>query len=135
MTHFQSVDKIGNKAATVPRNLGAAGPPAGAAAAPCQFILSGDEAVARRARYCGAPAAPGSAYCARHRALCAIRPDSVEGGRLVRRLRREAEQVPAPPEEYAYLSDVAVAELDSADEPRDIAACLDIPPDRGTAGE
>jgi hypothetical protein len=96
----------------------------------CRFVISGDDAAPGRPRFCDRPALPSSAYCAAHRALCSVPLCSAAGARLLRRLRQEPGRFAEPPEELAYLASVAVAELDSADGPADIAACLDIAPDR-----
>ena len=82
---------------------------------------------ANAGRYCGAPTLPGSAYCARHHSLCLLAPASPEGGRAIRQFERDARQPPPVPVELAYLASVAVPEeLDSADEPRDLAGCIDL---------
>jgi hypothetical protein len=90
----------------------------------CMFSL----AAGAGPRFCGAPALPGSAYCRHHHRLCLIEPGSVAAGRAIRDLEREAARSATVPDELAFLASVAVAELDSADEPRDIAACLDLVP-------
>lgn len=78
---------------------------------------------------CSAPALPGSAYCATHRRLCVIDPASGDGVRARRALDREARRPSAVPPEFAYLLGQFLPELESDDEPRDIAGCIDIVPD------
>lgn len=88
----------------------------------CRFIDDG-----RGVDYCGAPTLPGSAYCGRHHRLCRLSPESTEGGRAIRAFERDAREPPALPAELAHLASVAVPEeLDSADEPRDLAGCIDL---------
>jgi len=43
--------------------------------------------------------------------------------------------VAAPPRDLAFLTSVAVAELDSADEPLDLRGCLDVAPRRKAVEE
>jgi hypothetical protein len=81
-------------------------------------------------RICGARCLPGAAYCARHHALCAIAPDSPEGGKMAREFERAAGAAALPPVELAFLVSVAVPELEADDEPDDIVACLDYRPAR-----
>jgi hypothetical protein len=108
--------------------------PADGGDARCRFIVSrGTEA--GRPRCCAAPALPGSAYCARHHRRCAVSPASRAGARAIRRLEREADRTADLPPELAFLSSVAVPELDSADAPEDIAACLDFGTARDGADE
>jgi hypothetical protein len=92
----------------------------------CRFIVAIGGDPIRRPRYCGAPILPGSAYCRRHHRLCLVKPGSPEGHRAVRRFEREAALASNLPPEFAYLSSVAVPELEAADEPRDIAGCIDV---------
>jgi len=77
---------------------------------------------------CPAPALPGSAYCAKHRRICTVDPQSGDGARAIRALEREAQTPSAVPPEFFHLIGQFVPELDSDDEPRDIAACIDIVP-------
>ncbi|HEY5209912.1 MAG TPA: hypothetical protein VIJ42_10760 [Stellaceae bacterium] len=71
---------------------------------------------------------PGSAYCRQHHALCAIDPGSAAGAGAIRRLARAADRGAIPPDELAYLASTAAPELDCADEPSDLAACIDLWP-------
>jgi hypothetical protein len=97
----------------------------------CRFI---DDANANR--YCGAPTLPGSAYCGRHHRLCLVAPASPEGGRAIGQFERDARQPPPLPAALAYLATVAVPEeLDSADEPRDLAGCIDLFPNDDRSDE
>jgi hypothetical protein len=98
--------------------------------APCSFVISGDDALPGVPRFCDAPALPGSAYCAEHHARCAVRPDSAAGRRAIRRLKHAAGQAADPPRDLAHLASVEVAELDSGDDPAEIAACLYTVPER-----
>ncbi|MGH7075446.1 MAG: hypothetical protein ACREFD_14750 [Stellaceae bacterium] len=90
----------------------------------CGFV--GPDSRPGAPRFCDAPALPGSAYCATHHARCAVAPESAAGARTIRRLQRAAAGRDGPPRDLAHLASVAVAELDSADAPADIAACLDV---------
>jgi hypothetical protein len=71
----------------------------------CVFLVPGR-------RFCGAPTTRGSAYCARHRALCTVAPGSPEGRRILDDLDAAARVVPPPPPELATLATVALAEAD-----------------------
>ena len=104
----------------------------GGSEASCAFILD-----AETGHRCAAPAVAGSVYCRRHRALCLVRPESPEGGRVIRQFERDARPGAAPPAELAFLASVPVPEeLDSADEPRDLAGCIDlVPPGDGRGDE
>jgi len=97
---------------------------------PCRFILGDGNGHSRRPRVCAAPSVPGSAYCARHRALCSISPDSAAGERVARGFERAAGNQAWVPNDLAFLSSVAVPEFQNEDEREDIAACLDWLPDR-----
>lgn len=88
-----------------------------------------------RAGGCGAPALPGSPYCRRHRRLCSLPPGSEAAIRELRALERDAAGAAEVPPDLAYLASVAAPELDAADEPRDIAGCLDVIHDRETCDE
>jgi hypothetical protein len=101
----------------------------------CPFILPDADRDPCRPRFCGAPAIDGSPYCRRHHALCSFSPASAEGGRAARRLEREADRASPPPDELAYLASIAAPELDSADEPDDLAACLDLVIERPSSHE
>jgi hypothetical protein len=59
----------------------------------CGFVLDGGGA----ARFCDAPALPGSSYCRHHHALCQVPPGSREGARLAARQAAAAEHM-LPPE-------------------------------------
>ncbi len=83
--------------------------------------------------FCDAPAAPGSSYCERHRALCAIAPGSAAGRALAQALARAADSPGVPPPELAFLAAAAIPELEAEAERGDIAACVDLPPERGGA--
>jgi hypothetical protein len=91
----------------------------------CRFIVSSD-AAAGRPRFCAAPALPGSAYCRHHHLRCAVDPATAAGERARRAIEREADRAADLPPELAHLSSIATPELDSADAPDDIAACLDL---------
>jgi hypothetical protein len=87
----------------------------------CAFVLD-----LGTPRFCDEVAAPGSSYCARHRALCAIPAESPEGQRIGRDLAALADREPRPPAELAHLASVAVPEQFDPDDPEDdVAACLD----------
>jgi hypothetical protein len=72
------------------------------------------------ARFCDAPATPGSSYCARHRALCQVPPDAAAAAPIRAALVRAAERTgPAPPRLGAValpdpldMDDGDLAELD-----------------------
>lgn len=83
--------------------------------------------------FCDAPALPGSSYCARHQALCAVAPDSPAGAAAARALAEAADAATVPPPELAFLAAVTLPELEAEAEPGDIAACVDLPPARGAA--
>jgi len=100
--------------------------PAGGAESCCYVIA--DDGSRHGPRFCGAPAMPGSAYCRQHRALCAIDPGSAAGAGAISRLARAADRGASPPDELAYLASNATPELDCADEPSDLAACIDLWP-------
>lgn len=92
----------------------------------CVFIVENGEDGA----FCDAPALAGSAYCGPHHDLCAVRPGSEAARDAIRNIEREAARMAPVPDEFAYLSCVSPPELDCADDPRDIAACIDVvPPD------
>jgi hypothetical protein len=132
MKRLDHVDMLENKTAT---SDSAGQPPAGAMRRDgdgCCFVLSG---AGEAPRFCDAPAAPGSAYCARHRAVCSVPPRSATGRRLLRRLRRDAGDVAGPPPELAFLASVAVPEPDCGDEAEDLVACLDVAPDRDASDD
>jgi hypothetical protein len=76
----------------------------------------------RPAQFCDAPAVPGSSYCARHRALCQVAPDSAAAAPIRSALDRAAERTAPPP---AQLDAVALPEPDEPDE--DALAELDLP--------
>jgi len=100
------------------------------APAGCGFIVDDRTLSGRDPRRCGGPVFPGSAYCATHHSLCAVSPASAEGGRALRRIEGEAASSAPPPREFAYLAAIAVPELESDDEPRDLAGCLDLASER-----
>lgn len=88
----------------------------------CMFVLERSGGVV----FCAAPTFAASAYCRRHHRLCAVQPGSEAGRDAIRNIEYEAERTAPVPIELAYLSCVAAPELDSADDPHDIAACLDL---------
>ena len=90
----------------------------------CVFVLEGGEGTF----FCDAPAFADSAYCGLHHRICAVQPGSEAGRDVIRNIEREAARTAPVPIELAYLSCVAAPELDSADDPHDIAACLDFMP-------
>ncbi len=92
----------------------------------CRFLLTEDGPGRRR---CGARCLAGTAYCRRHHALCAVAPDSPEGGRVARAFERAAAAAIPPPDELGFLASVAVPELEG-NELGDIVACLDFAPMR-----
>jgi hypothetical protein len=54
---------------------------------PCGYVIAeGDAGV----QFCDAPAERGSSYCARHRALCVVAPDTPQGRAIAAALVREA---------------------------------------------
>ncbi len=119
-------DPDGNKSETY-----TAPPALGGSEAGCAFILDADTG-----HRCGAPAVAGSVYCRRHRALCLVRPESPEGGSVIRQFERDARPGAVPPAELAHLASVPVPEeLDSADEPRDLAGCIDLVPQGDERGD
>ena len=89
---------------------------------PCGFVLR-EARRGRPARFCDAPAVPGSSYCARHRAVCLVAPDSAAAAPIRRALDRAAERTAPPP---PRLDAVELPEPDEADE--DAFAGLGLPP-------
>lgn len=80
-------------------------------------------------RFCDAPAVPGSSYCPAHRRLCQVRHGTDDARRLLRGFERAARgDDGALPPELAFLASIDPPELDSADEPRDLAGCIDLAP-------
>ena len=110
--------------------LPAAHPPVTSAAAgfnhdvqfhPCGYVLR-EARPGRPARFCDAPAMPGSSYCARHRALCQVSPDSAAAAPIRSALDHAAERTAPPP---PRLDAVALPEPYEEDE--DALAELDLP--------
>ena len=63
------------------------------ATARCGFVVSGEgEAI----RFCDAPAPRGRSYCARHHALCQVRPGTKAADAIVAELASAAERAPPP---------------------------------------
>lgn len=87
----------------------------------CGYVLQAARR-GRSARFCDAPAVPGSSYCARHRALCQVAPDSAAAAPIRSALDRAAERTAPPP---ARLDAVALPELDEED--ADALEALDLP--------
>lgn len=54
------------------------------AAQRCGYVVASGWRYGAPDPFCGAPAAPGSSYCARHRSLCAVDPATPTGRRLAR---------------------------------------------------
>jgi hypothetical protein len=84
---------------------------------PCGYIVAEDAA---GVVFCAAPAAGTSSYCARHRLLCQVTPDSPEGQAIAAELAAEAERAPLP-----GLPSIPVLEPDDP-EPGDALAALDL---------
>jgi hypothetical protein len=86
----------------------------------CGYFLEAER------RFCDAPPVPGSPYCPAHRLLCQIQPGTVAATRALQDLERAARSAGPLPPELAFLAGVEPPELDSADEPRDLAGCIDL---------
>jgi hypothetical protein len=88
------------------------------AGACCGFVVSAD-ACYGAARFCDAPAVPGSSYCARHRALCQVPPGSRAGKRIRADQARAANQgVPPPPRLAALPVPEPLEAADDSDDTR-----------------
>ena len=86
---------------------------------PCGYIVAdGADGV----RFCDAPAQGGSSYCAPHRALCSVAPDTPAGRAIAAALAAEAERPPLP----GLVCD-PVLEFEET-EPEEALAALDLPP-------
>lgn len=86
----------------------------------CGYFLEAER------RFCDAPALPGSSYCLAHHRRCQVRPGSDEAARVLRGFEQAARNMGALPSELAFLASVEPPELDSADDPRDLAGCIDL---------
>jgi hypothetical protein len=85
---------------------------------PCSFILNEEGAP----KICDAPAVRGSPYCARHRALCVVAPDSPEGAAILREIERAAEEAPPP-----TVGPMLVREMLEPVAPEEAAHSIDLP--------
>src|SRR5579863_6416469 len=83
---------------------------------------------ARERRFCDAPPARGSSYCAHHRALCTAAPKSKAGRAIAAALCWDAEHAPDPPSELAHLGIAALPEATLPEDRRELLALLDHPP-------
>lgn len=63
---------------------------------PCGYVLE-EGSGGGTARFCDAPAVPGSSYCAGHRALCQVAPNSAAAAPIRAELARAAERATLPP--------------------------------------
>lgn len=88
---------------------------------PCGYVLAAPRP-GHPARFCDAPAVPGSSYCAGHRALCQVAPGSKAARRITARQARVPAHVPPPP----HLASVPVPEPSEPD-PDDVRDALDLP--------
>jgi hypothetical protein len=77
-------------------------------------------------RFCDAPALPGSSYCRAHRRLCQVLPGTAAAASVLQGFENAARSAGPLPPELAFLASIEPPELDSADEPRDLAGCLDL---------
>ena len=87
--------------------------------------------------FCGAPALPGSSYCAPHHALCALVAGSAEAAGAA---RAQADAGGEPPP--GLISRALIRhelplplEVDADEDPRELAACLDLPARAAAAEE
>jgi hypothetical protein len=85
---------------------------------PCAFIESAD---GEPPQFCGAPAARGGPYCARHRALCRVAAHTSEGRRVLAAMARDA-AVATP-----GIVPVLAPETFEPATPEDVALDLDLP--------
>lgn len=85
---------------------------------PCGYIIAEGGA---GVRFCDEPAAAGSSYCARHRAICSVAPDTPEGRALAAELAREADRPPLP-----GVGCHPLLELEDI-EPAEVIELLDLP--------
>lgn len=90
--------------------------PPGRSSRPCAYVVAASWRFGGPDPFCNAPAAPGSAYCPRHRALCEpARPGAIDPV-------SPPDEAPPPPE-FAYLAAAPLAESLECDEPaEDLAA-------------
>jgi hypothetical protein len=88
----------------------------------CSYILDGDGAP----QICEAPAVRGSPYCARHRALCLVAPDSPEGAAILREIDRAAAEAPPP-----TVGPMLVQEMLEPVAPEEAAHSIDLPREQG----
>ena len=77
--------------------------------------------------FCGAPSLPGSPYCAPHHALCALVAGSAEAAGAVRAQSDPEGEAPPPPPGLIRSELPLPLELDAEEDPRELAACLDLP--------
>jgi hypothetical protein len=91
----------------------------------CAFIGEGEGAE----KFCEAPALRGSPYCARHRALCLVAPDSAEGTALLREIERAADEAPPP-----TVGPMLVPEMLEPVAPEEAAHSIDLPRTQGPEG-
>src|SRR5216684_8990211 len=59
----------------------------------CGFVIDGTDGGPGGVNFCAAPREPGSAYCARHHALCHLAKGSAAEGRQLREIEALAEAV------------------------------------------
>jgi hypothetical protein len=77
--------------------------------------------------FCGAPTRRRSSYCARHGSVCIVSSESVDDRSRAAVLIAQAEDVPEPPPELAYLRECVLPEL-LPDDISDLRALLDHQP-------
>lgn len=76
--------------------------------------------------FCGAPAVPGSSYCAPHHALCALVAGSAEAAGAARAQADAGGETPPLPGLIRNELPLPL-EVDADEDPRELAACLDLP--------
>lgn len=113
-SHENIVRTIPNAARDVTRPV--------AAAAPCPFVLARRHRRGRPSPFCDAPAAPGSVYCARHRAGLQHEDRAALAAALA---HAGEETVPLPPE-FAGLAPVALPEIEP-ETSEEVIAALPLP--------
>ena len=94
----------------------------------CSYVI--DAEAPDGPRFCDAAATRGSAYCARHRALCGVDPDTPQGATLARELERAADIAAPPPPDLARLECTPLLEPQDEDDPAEIAGLVDAAPER-----
>lgn len=94
----------------------------GAASRRCGYVVASRWHYGAPDPFCGAPAVPGSSYCALHRSLCAVDPASAAGRRLA--VRQAAAARAVLPAEFPPLA--APEPLPDPD-PVEALAGLDLP--------